>query len=278
MGVPSSQVATVWVQQDLESDSWILLEEILFTTVRKKLVLYSEEEVWDYVENNIQYVAEHLRDVIAECNVDGAIPTFEIDSEPSPYIRLTAKLPSDVIAKLRKIDPFQLETICAKLLAVLGATSSETQRTNDGGVDFVGVNLKIVPLALTVPTACRAAVIGQAKRYKDGNPISETRLREFVGAATLKRHQLRIGPCVPVLFAFWTTSDFDPSAKRYAREMGLWYMDGLTLATYVTDLGLKDLVMSLPDSTIYSPKASIPQDGAENPTVEGIAETAAVDH
>jgi hypothetical protein len=55
-------------------------------------------------------------------------------------------------------------------------------------------------------------------------------------------------------------------------------MDGLTLATYVSDLGLKDLVMSLPDSTIYSPKASIRQDGAENPTVEGITETAAADH
>src|SRR6266496_2246817 len=137
MGVPSSQVATVWVQQELESSSWILLEDILFATVRRKLVSFSEEEVWDYIENNLQYVAEHLRDVIAECNVDGAIPTFEIDSEPSPYIRLTAKLPSDVIAKLRRIDPFQLEIICAKLLAVLGATSRETQRTNDGGVRVV---------------------------------------------------------------------------------------------------------------------------------------------
>src|SRR5262249_39663063 len=78
-----------------------------------KLVSYSEEEVWDYVDNNLQHVAEHLRDIIAECNTDGAIATFEIDSEPSPYIRLTAKLPGDVIAKLRKIDPFQLETICA---------------------------------------------------------------------------------------------------------------------------------------------------------------------
>jgi len=252
MGVPSSQIATVWVKEGLESSDWILLKNVLFRAVKRKLISSSDEDAWEYVETNLQYVAEHLRDAIAECNVDGAIPTFEIDSEPSPYIRLTAELPSDVIAKLRRIDPFQLETICAKLLGVLGATSSETQRTNDGGIDFVGVNLKIVPLALTVPTACRAAVIGQAKRYKDGNPISETRLREFVGAATLRRHQLKLGPLAPVLFAFWTTSDFDPGAKRYARELGLWYMDGLTLATYVTDLGLKDLVMSLPDSPIYS--------------------------
>jgi Restriction endonuclease len=269
MGLPSSQIATVWVQQELDSPSWILLKDVLFTTVRRKLVSFSEESVWEYVETNLQYVAEHLRDLIAECNVDGAIRTFEIDSEPSPYIRVIANLPSDVIAKLRRIDPFQLETICAKLLGVLGATSTETKRTNDGGIDFIGVNLKIVPLALTIPSACRAAVIGQAKRYKDGNPISETRLREFVGAATLKRHQLRIAPLVPVLFAFWTTSDFDPSAKRYARELGLWYMDGLTLATYVTDLGLKDLVMSLPDSPIYRAKPDTSQDEAEKLVVSG---------
>lgn len=270
MGVPSSQIASVWVKQELESPNWILLRDVLFTTVRRKLVSLGEEDVWEYVETNLQYVAEHLRDIVAECNVDGAIPTFEIDSELSPYIRLTAKLPSDVITKLRRIDPFQLETICAKLLGVLGATSSETQRTNDGGIDFVGVNLKIVPLALTVPTACKAAVIGQAKRYKDGNPISETRLREFVGAATLKRHQLKVGPLAPVLFAFWTTADFEPSAKRYARELGLWYMDGLTLATYVTDLGLKDLVMSLPDSPIYCAKSGTVQGGAGTPAVSDV--------
>jgi Restriction endonuclease len=251
MANPSSQVAAVWVQQELKSTSWVLLKDVLFNAVRQKLVSISEEDVWEYVETNLPYVAEHLRDIIADREVDGAIPTFEIDNDPSPYIRLSASLPSDVISKLRKIDPFQLEDVCAKLLCALGATSYATQRTNDGGVDFIAVKLKVVPLALTVPAACTAAVIGQAKRYKDGNSISETRLREFVGAATLKRHQLtvenKVGPLAPVLFAFWTTSDFDQNAKRYARDLGLWYMDGSTLSNYVVALGLKDAVMSLPD-------------------------------
>jgi len=62
--------------------------------------------------------------------------------------------------------------------------------------------------------SCRiqTAVIGQAKRYKAGNTISETQLREFVGAATLERHKLLkdgiIGPLSPVVFAFWTTIGF----------------------------------------------------------------------
>jgi len=268
MANPSSQVATFWVQQELESTNWVLLKGVLFNAVRQKLVSSSEEEVWEYVETNLAYVAELLRNIIADREVDGAIPTFEIDNDPSPYIRLSASLPSDVISKLRKIDPYQLEDVCAKLLCALGATSYATQRTNDGGVDFIAVKLKVVPLALTVPVACTATVIGQAKRYKYGNAISETRLREFVGAAMLKRHQLmvenKVGPLAPVLFAFWTTSDFDQNAKRYARDLGLWYMDGSTLANYVVELGLKDAVMSLPDLSACSAK---PTDAARTAEV-----------
>jgi hypothetical protein len=195
MSIPSSQIASVWLQEELETTTWVPLKEILFKAARRKLVGLSDEEVWDYVEVNFQYVAEHLRDEVSECQIDGATPTFEIDSEQLPYIRRTASLPSDVIAKLRKIDPFQLETIC--------------------------------------------------------------------GASLLKRHELaadgRIGPLTPVLYAFWTTSDFDPNAKKFARQMGLWYMDGLTLATYVNDLTLKGFVMALPDNQNYGTKVSTTQ-------------------
>ena len=142
--------------------------------------------------------------------------------------------------------------MCASVLAALGATSRTTQKVKDGGIDFLGVNLKVVPTALSVPAASRTAVIGQAKRYKAGNTISETQLREFVGAATLERHKLLkdgiIGPLSPVVFAFWTTSDFDQNAKQFARELGLWYMDGVTLAGYVAALGLEDSVMALADA------------------------------
>jgi hypothetical protein len=60
--------------------------------------------------------------------------------------------------------------------------------------------------------------------------------------------QEKLGPLTPVVFAFWTTSDFDPNAKRFARDVGLWYMDGLTLASYVSGLGLENYLISLPDN------------------------------
>ena len=252
MGVPSSQISAVWVQEELSGTTWVLLREVLFSALRKKLATYSEEAIWDLVEGNLTFVAEHLRDCVADWLVDGSVQRFEIDNDPSPYVRLTGSVPSEVVLKLRRIDPYAFEHVCANVLAALGATSRTTQRTNDGGVDFLAANLNVVPTPLAIPATSRTSVIGQAKRYRDGNPVSETQLREFIGGATLWRHKLlrdgTIGPLSPVMFAFWTTSDFDKNAKQFARELGLWYMDGVTLAGYVVALGLKASVLELADA------------------------------
>jgi len=250
MGVPSSQIAARWVQEDLESLAWISLREVLLYSLKKRMGRGDEE--LGIVEDNLNFVAELLRNCAAEWVVDGSAPRFEIDNDPSPYIRLAGSPPSEIVSKLRKIDPYEFESVCADVLTALGATSRTTQRSKDGGIDFLGVNLKVVPTALSVPAASKTAVIGQAKRYKAGNAITETQLREFIGAATLQRHRLLregiIGPLSPVIFAFWTTSDFDQNARQFARELGIWYMDGVTLAGYVAELGLKESVMALLDA------------------------------
>jgi hypothetical protein len=44
-----------------------------------------------------------------------------------------------------------------------------------------------------------------------------------------------------------TTSNFEPNAKLYARDMGIWYMDGHTLASYIAKLGLSEFVFALPN-------------------------------
>ena len=115
-------------------------------------------------------------------------------------------------------------------------------------------NLNITPAGYETPAVCRVTVIGQTKRYKESNVINEKQLREFVGAGVWKRHKLRldsgITPLAPTILAFWTTSNFEPNAKRYAREIGIWYMDGQTLASYITKLGLGDYVLALPDEGV----------------------------
>lgn len=252
MAIPSSQVVANWIKEESLGEDWAALAVVCYTVVRRRWPTPSDEEISDFVERELPFVTEYLRKDVAECAVDGSPTVFEIDNEERPYIRAILTPGSDIAVKMRKVDPFDFEKICAAVLEKLGAKSRVTQRTNDGGVDFIGVELKVVPKEFGIPTACKAAIIGQAKRYKDGNAINEVRLREFVGAATLHRHKLYqegiIGPLTPVLCAFWTTSGFDPNAKAFARAIGMWYMDGRTLADYVDRLLLREYVVAMSDA------------------------------
>ena len=243
MGIPSSQVCAAWVKQDLASAEWGRLSDACYRAIRARVPTWTDAAVHEYVETNLFYVAEHLRDEASEWRIDGKAPQFEIDQEQSPYIRASPSEARPLLRHLRNIDPFRFETLCALILNKLGADGKATQKTADGGVDFEAFGLQIVRGTLGVPSACNAAVIGQAKRYKE-NPVRETEVREFIGAALLRRHELqtqqKLTPLAPVLLAYWTTSDFDQNAKRFARAMGLWYMDGDTLSNYVYQLGLAD--------------------------------------
>lgn len=256
MSVPSTQIIAVWVKEALTLDKWVPLGEISGHVLRNKWGR-GESEISDLLEDKLKFIAEHLRDDLSECYMDGRVQEFEIDNEDPPYVRRTSARHLDLLQKLRRIDPYIFEEVCARILSALGARSFSTQKTNDGGVDFVATELKIVPSILPMPRSCHGIVVGQAKRFKEGAAISETRLREFVGAALLERYSLgtrsSLGPLTPALFAFWTTSDLDRNARIFARSMGLWYMDGVTLSAYAEELGLRAYVMDLPDHVPSSP-------------------------
>jgi len=253
MSAPSTQILSVWIKDGLNNLDYILLEQVAFKVLRERLPKYSENDIWEIIEEKLDYIADTLRTDAAECRADGVPLRFEIDDEQSPYIKA---FPADnaLLAKLRRINPLVVEDLCAQILAKLGATANATKPTGDGGVDFIASNLDIMPSGFGIPAGCRATVIGQTKRYKESNIINEKALREFVGSGVWKRHRLRldsgISPLAPVILAFWTTSNFEPNAKRYAREMGIWYMDGHTLASYVAKLGLSDFVFALPDELV----------------------------
>ena len=249
MANPSTQIIATWIQEYLVQETWVPLRE---TTVEVLSVKWgrSQDIISEFLEEKLEHVAEHLRNDLADCATDGRVREYEIDNESPPYIRRIALRDKDLIDKLRVINPFTFEEVCSKILSALGAESGVTQRTHDGGVDFFATKLKVVPTTLPMPISCHGTVVGQAKRYQAGSLISETRLREFVGASLLERHKLSsnaaLGPLVPTIYAFWTTADLDQNAKVFARNVGLWYMDGPTLAAYVTQLGLREYVMNLP--------------------------------
>ena len=249
MSEPSSQVLACWAKDDLYGSEWISLRDMVLRSVKNRLRDKTETTIYDIVEKNYVHIIDHLREEVFECSIDGKPSLFEIDGEEDPYIRLLDNGYKPILSKLRKIPPASFEYVCALILRALGAESEATKKTCDGGIDFQGVKLNIVTQELSTPLTSKVVIIGQAKRYKDGNMVKETQVREFVGAAILRRHELQrdrhIGPLSPVVLAFWTTSDFDANAKRYARSVGLWYMDGHTLANYVMHLGLTNDVAGL---------------------------------
>jgi hypothetical protein len=248
MSIPSSQAAAGWAKDALRSDGWVSLDSVLARAVAEKWLGKSEAEVAEYVEENLRFVAEHLRTESSEASYDGAICTFEIDNEEYPYIRRIESGSDLLLSKLKMICPFEFENVCARLLTELGGESFVTAKTGDGGVDFISTGIDILPPLINSPMHCRATVIGQAKRYKD-RLVAEKALREFIGASLLQRNDLRVArkifPLSPVLLAFWSTSNFDPNCKDFARRAGVWLMDGHTLSSYLGKLGLSDWVMSL---------------------------------
>src|SRR6266436_8901240 len=131
MATPSSQVIAIWVQQVLTGESWSPLEDVCVQAVKNNWTGASDTQIYGLVEQNLPYVAEHLRDEASEFALDGAAPTFQIDDEQLPYIRALSGTGRDLLAKLRVIDPFAVEQVCADVMDRLGADARTTQRTND---------------------------------------------------------------------------------------------------------------------------------------------------
>jgi restriction endonuclease Mrr len=126
----------------------------------------------------------------------------------------------------------------------MGGISAVTGRAGDGGGDFVARNLSFSADAGPAPAGARVLVVGQAKLYARDNLISENELRCFIGGALRRAADpgdsltYRRAHLAPLVYAFWTTSDFHPSAKSYARAMGLWYLNGIGLAQLAIRLGV----------------------------------------
>lgn len=237
----TSQDIARWVENHLDATEWQSLSDAITHAVAKQLPRTSIEFQSDLTEEHLEYVEEILRNKRAILIEDGGIPSYELD-ENDKYIRRINQRNVDIAAKLRLVDPFYFEVICKRILEKLGATAENTQKTYDGGVDFYAIKLTTYSASYPLPTSAALAVIGQAKRYAEDHEVTETEIRKFIGGALLKLDELRkegkINVLSPIVYAFWTTSDFHIHAKEFSRKMGIWHLDGMALAEYVIKLEL----------------------------------------
>ncbi len=120
--------------------------------------------------------------------------------------QLNAALESEVLARVRTVEPTQFEQIVVDLLISMGFGSGDPQmgarvgRSGDGGIDGV-----IQGDALGLD-----AVYIQAKRYQDGNTVGSPQLHSFIGSLVGQRASKGV---------FVTTSEFTREAREYVKTV-----------------------------------------------------------
>lgn len=128
---------------------------------------------------------------------------FENNASPQDLIdsgfeQIEREVKSELLAKLKEVDPYAFEKIILILLNKMGyGDFIETSKSCDGGIDGV-INEDQLGLE---------KIYIQAKRYNE-NKVRETDIRNFIGAMS---GDTRKG-------IFVTTSAFDEKAKIKARD------------------------------------------------------------
>ena len=154
---------------------------------------------------------------------------------------------------LMNLSAVQFETLCGKLLELLGVEDPEvTKRSADDGIDFFGAwRLKtLLPEGLTptIQQQLNVWIIGQAKRYQTSQAGTPA-LRDLVGAIHLGRsgafggtsspfrtHAIRISD--PVFAFFVTTGSISANGWRLLERSGVVGIDGEMLAAFLADHGV----------------------------------------
>lgn len=130
-----------------------------------------------------------------QLNTENASPQDLIDSG---FSTIENEVKTELLEKLREIDPYYFEKVILILLKKMGyGDFIETSKSGDGGIDGI-INEDKLGLE---------KIYTQAKRYNE-NKVREKDIRNFIGAMSGDTSK----------GVFITTSSFDDSAIKKARE------------------------------------------------------------
>jgi hypothetical protein len=245
MADPSPDTVAFWLIQDASNPSFRPLLDVTIEVIGSRIQTKSADESADLAEKLLSRVAESLGRLALESVDDGVEPGYDLSAEDSTlYFKARQTEAISFKERLLTLSPAQFEGFCAALLGKLGGESRVIGKSGDGGLDFIARNISLCGSQGPAPIGARTLVLGQAKRYSKDSLIVETDLRAFVGAAIRRSSDpldlltYRGAIMAPLSLAFWTTSDFQPSAKRYAKAVGLWHLNGVGLAQLAIRLGV----------------------------------------
>lgn len=248
MSLPTYKVAAIWLKNDICNTEFLPLKEVLAQSLKSFLHEKSPEEILEVTETLFVRVTREMKNNVADDLSDGVQSRVVIEGDDNDaYIKISELAELSLLTQLRALTPQQFEGVCVQILNKLGATSERVELKEDRGVDFIGYDLKMGIDGGPAPESSRVFIVGQAKCYKQKNLVKESEIKQFVGAALHKTLELKktmsgkLGGLTPIAYAFWITSDFHPDAKKYAKELGIWYLNGIGLAQLAQRIGLTDL-------------------------------------
>jgi restriction endonuclease Mrr len=242
VATPSSQAMAVKLIETLNEQGYVSTRDKLIEVIKIEF-RQTDDIASEWAEEQLEYVVEHLRKIYESDKTCG-ISRFEIDEESPPYIRSLNK-PAQFQRRqqLQKMLPSEFENICSQIVNHFGGVASLTGGSDDGGIDFSSLHITLHQDAVNVPITSKIILIGQAKRHRNSNPVKLNELKKFVGSCKARINEFikngTIGPLTPVVCAFWTTSSFTTEASQYGNSLGLWYMDGLSIAKFVERLNIR---------------------------------------
>lgn len=168
------------------------------------------------LKNDADWIA-HSEAVLSKKNEASSKPIDLDSSSPqdlidSGFSAIESEVKSELLERLKEIDPYYFEKVILILLKKMGyGDFIETSKSNDHGIDGI-INEDKLGLE---------KIYTQAKRYAD-NKVREKDIRNFIGAMS---GDTRKG-------VFITTSSFDQGAINKAKEAHhtIILIDGIQLA------------------------------------------------
>lgn len=161
-----------------------------------KLTLHDLQNDRDYLTHR-ETVKSKKENVIEleTVNVENASPQDLIDSG---FSSIETEVKTELLEKLKEIDPYYFEKVILILLKRMGyGDFIETSKSGDGGIDGI-INEDKLGLE---------KIYTQAKRYNESK-VREKDIRNFIGAMSGDTNK----------GVFITTSTFDDSAVKKAKE------------------------------------------------------------
>ncbi|MFC2114053.1 restriction endonuclease [Bacteroidota bacterium] len=160
------------------------------------LPLHDLQNDQDFINHREAVKSEKENEIeLDSVSVENASPQDLIDSG---FSTIETEVKTNLLEKLKEIDPYYFEKVILILLKRMGyGDFIETSKSGDGGIDGI-INEDKLGLE---------KIYTQAKRYNE-NKVREKEIRNFIGAMSGDTSK----------GVFITTSTFDDSAIKKARE------------------------------------------------------------